>query len=918
MIRRCLELYQDELGRHDLAALKEAATYVPHAVNQLSMTKGFSPQQWVFGKTMTLVHGLSGEIFNPGQEALDEQGAFADVQRRRADAAKAFIAADSDAKLRRAFTQKFQEQKEDLVVGQQCWYWRNAGAGILRKSRWRGPARVVAIEEVGDARVLWLCHGTSLIRCAPAQVRPLVEETGTPVPSDRGAAVRDLEELRARSTTQFRDEMRRAGIDPSREDIDFDNDDLEADYSPSVLPRGERPNAAADADELLRDLEEQDEETLPGIVQAMLPRLSADERERTPRRRTASDAPTAEPPEPPDDGPPVSPKRRQENPPDDPRPGKTVRPDAADPNAVLAEAASHPVPEPGDDELVIDDVFLCDVVGKDKLPEGWKLVDGSFELDEIYLQQQFRKGEVNMRLLDPDKQAEFVSAKCGELENYFGNHVWEFATEKESKDAVENKRVITARWVLTWKRINEDKPDETPRYKAKARLVLRGFEDPDLLNIKTASPTASRLARLFLLTVAVWKGWIVFCGDVKAAFLSGSGFDRVIIVRLPKDCNPLLGFDAVGPQGFIYMRLKKSAYRLADAPLLWYREACARLTKAGWRQHPLDQCCFLLVDPQCSADQQSSSLLGLLIIHVDDVLLTGDTSNKVYQAAVERLKRDFQFGKWETLSKDHPLKYCGGQIYLTDSGIEVSYSEYMSKILPVTVPKGRKPTDEVSPAEVSKSRALIGALQWPSSQGLPMLSASVSLQAGAVIGGTIQDILDLNKTLRFGKAHSDVNIKFIAKPKHAKADLKDMTLVCYADAAFCTRRDRSSQGGYIILACDKSVHNGEKVPASTISWRSFKLPRVCRSSLAAECQATATALEEMYMAKTFLEVLKFPMEVLKNIKDNLSGPSAMVTDCKALYDAVYRETIQQATDKRVAIEGLVIKDTLRSLNCTWR
>lgn len=71
--------------------------------------------------------------------------------------------ADSDAKLRRAFTQKFQGQKENLVVGQQCWYWRNAGAGILRKARWRGPARVVAIEDNGDARVLWLCRGTSLV-----------------------------------------------------------------------------------------------------------------------------------------------------------------------------------------------------------------------------------------------------------------------------------------------------------------------------------------------------------------------------------------------------------------------------------------------------------------------------------------------------------------------------------------------------------------------------------------------------------------------------------------------------------------------------------------------------------------------------------------------------------------------------------
>ena len=39
---------------------------------------------------------------------------------------------------------------------------------------------------------------------------------------------------------------------------------------------------------------------------------------------------------------------------------------------------------------------------------------------------------------------------------------------------------------------------------------------------------------------------------------------------------------------------------------------------------------------------------------------------------------------------------------------------------------------------------------------------------------------------------------------------------------------------------------------------------------------------------------------------------------KALYNAIHRETIQQATDKRVAIEGLVIKDLLRTLQCQWR
>ena len=44
VIRRALKLYHD-LGRHDLSALKEAAIYVPHAINQTAMVKGFTPQQ---------------------------------------------------------------------------------------------------------------------------------------------------------------------------------------------------------------------------------------------------------------------------------------------------------------------------------------------------------------------------------------------------------------------------------------------------------------------------------------------------------------------------------------------------------------------------------------------------------------------------------------------------------------------------------------------------------------------------------------------------------------------------------------------------------------------------------------------------------------------------------------------------------
>ena len=816
--------------------------------------------------------------------------------RRRS--AQAFIKADSDAKLRRAFTQKcqkYQEMKDEVAIGQKVWYWRNAGAGILRKARWRGPARVVAIEEINhSARVIWLCHGTSLVRCAPSQVRPMVEDTGFYVVADRSAALRDLEELKARSTTQFRDQMTRAQHH-GREEPGYDPDELDAEYSPELDPDEGDGDAHESAEELAPEL--------PGIVLSALPALARredqGERERTPRRRM-SDADTEAPL--PDtargsDEPPTSPKRKPDEKVSD-RPAKSTRTESTD------RPEQVPVPEAADDELFFDDIYMVQV---DELPSGWRCVSGGIELDEVYVQQTVggtnkqqaaRKNEVNTRKPSPDEQAAFVEAKRKELEQFFEHQVWEFATPAESQEATQARRVVSARWVLTWKRTNDDKPDEPPKYKAKARLVLRGFEDPDLLSMKTAAPTASKMARRMLLAVAVWYGWTVWCGDVKAAFLPGGNFSRVIIVRLPKDANPLVGDGQVDQNGYTHMRLKKSACGLADAPVEWYGEARDRLLKSKWKLHPLDQCCFLMI---YTVDKKVK-VCGILILHVDDMLVTGDRAIKEFDKALDNLKENFNFGKWEQLSNGHSLKYCGGQIYQNEWGIEVSYAEYIRKVCPVTINKGRKPQDDLSMQEISKYRALIGALQWPSTQGLPMLAASASLQAG------VQDLMDLNKTLRFAKQVGDVTLKFLAKPQSSATSLDAMVLVAYADAAFGVRRDHASQGGYIIMACDKSVLDGAKVPASTVGW----------TSLAAECQATTTALDELVLSKTFLEVLKHPMKDLKDLKDQLSGISACVTDCRALYDAVYRETIQQAQDKRVAIEGLIIKQTLKETKTVWR
>lgn len=131
--------------------------------------------------------------------------------------------------------------------------------------------------------------------------------------------------------------------------------------------------------------------------------------------------------------------------------------------------------------------------------------------------------------------------------------------------------------------------------------------------------------------------------------------------------------------------------------------------------------------------------------------------------------------------------------------------------------KNRKSTDNTSASEVSK----VPSSDWRTAM-------AIFTRTGAVPKGTAQDIQDLNKTLRFGKSQNDVPIRFLAKPNEETKngfELRNMTLV-----------------PTLVLARDEMDH----LRAATISWRSFKLPRVCRSSLGAECQAV---LEELLLAR---------------------------------------------------------------------
>ena len=66
--------------------------------------------------------------------------------------------------------------------------------------------------------------------------------------------------------------------------------------------------------------------------------------------------------------------------------------------------------------------------------------------------------------------------------------------------------------------------------------------------------------------------------------------------------------------------------------------------------------------------------------------------------------------------------------------------------------------------------------------------------------------------------------------------------MCFFDAGFASRADRTSQGGYIVMFINEQLmSSSQKGDYRVIDWRSFKTPRVSRSSLGAEAQAGGQA-----------------------------------------------------------------------------
>ena len=231
--------------------------------------------------------------------------------------------------------------------------------------------------------------------------------------------------------------------------------------------------------------------------------------------------------------------------------------------------------------------------------QGWITEEALFTVFPGTRQVRQRK-EVKMNQLSPAEKREFPksmeAARVPSLE------------ETAQARARWPDRAMDTRWARVWKP-DESRPSER---RAKARVIIKGFKDPDLLDIESHSPTLTREGFMTVLQSVCSHGHKLQFGDVQQAFNTGNPIKREqpLFVRMPPDGVP-------GESREVLVQLLKTVNGLADGTREWRNCFLATARGLGFETSVLEPCVLVLRGSQ----QRNHGIIG---VAVDNIAGGGD------------------------------------------------------------------------------------------------------------------------------------------------------------------------------------------------------------------------------------------------------------------------------------------------------
>lgn len=206
--------------------------------------------------------------------------------------------------------------------------------------------------------------------------------------------------------------------------------------------------------------------------------------------------------------------------------------------------------------------------------------------------------------------------------------------------------------------------------------------------------------------------------------------------------------------------------------------------------------------------------------------------------------------------------------------------------------------------EMTELRSAGGCLHWLVGQTRPDLAAGTSLYMSGK--PTVHHLTQLNRLLKEAKNSESWGLTF--RP----IDLETSKVVVFSDSSWANTEELKSQAGFMVLLAGGAVDTVDGGTVNLVDWRSHRIKRQCRSTLAAETMAMDAAMDAGIYCREFLSEM-----LIKEYIPSQCGrlprelfPVVAVTDCRSLYDLFVKDgPVSTTQEKRLAIDIGGLKET---------
>ena len=550
----------------------------------------------------------------------------------------------------------------------------------------------------------------------------------------------------------------------------------------------------------------------------------------------------------------------------------------------------------------------------------------------LYLVKQHRNSEVSLQRLHPQERELFCRAKAKEVESFVRNEaVRKCLDDAEVSRAYDSKRIVKARWVLTWKLVPPEdhemaKKDaiENPETlhdwrgerKAKARIVLLGFQHPSLLDpaFKTSSPVQSTLGRNLLYLMSAHHQWPLEGLDLATAFLqtNPTEADSELWTTGVAELRAALGVSEDG-----ILRILRNIYGSTTAPRGLWLDLHKTLCNLGAVPILGERCLWVWLSSHVM-DQGHPKVIGAMGGHVDDFHRLGDPDSEEWRVVKASIDSAYKWG----MIKSGAYRHAGTDLQtLKDSNgnmkVVVDQEFYVDGLQDLEIDPDRlRQEGPLTKAETAACRGSLGGLQWLAVQTQPQLCSRCNLLLTEVVtDGTLQTAREIQAMIgEIRREH--YKLEFFKMPK--ASHWTDIVFISMGDQAHGNRPKGDSTGGLLTMAAGPEVVMGKVSPMCLLAWRTWKLK--CKAILEAEDQNYRTRLiwTELHGAGHNRENRQDLVEATE--KQALMVKGVLCTDSRGGYDAVElnESPLLGLSNMRAALQAFQLRDNLKRAGCELR